>query len=75
MRLEQARITSLQATFVQNKQSAMLIEPVEATGEFVVNVVSFALAEKMNQSSAEYHAEVSEFDACEVPQAPSVRVR
>jgi outer membrane lipoprotein-sorting protein len=34
VRIEQGRITSLQATFVQNKQSAMLLEPVEATGEF-----------------------------------------
>jgi len=34
VRLEQARVDSLQADFVQNKQSAMLVEPVEARGEF-----------------------------------------
>ena len=34
VRLEQAKIKSLQATFVQNKQSAMLLEPVQAEGEF-----------------------------------------
>jgi outer membrane lipoprotein-sorting protein len=34
VRLEQARIESLQADFVQNKQSAMLVEPVEAEGSF-----------------------------------------
>ena len=34
VRVEQARIESLQADFVQNKQSAMLVEPVEAEGSF-----------------------------------------
>ena len=34
VRLEQAKITSLQADFVQNKESAMLVEPVEAQGGF-----------------------------------------
>lgn len=34
VRLEQAEIKSLQADFVQNKQSAMLVEPVEAHGDF-----------------------------------------
>jgi len=34
VRLEQAKIESLQADFVQNKQSAMLVEPVEAEGNF-----------------------------------------
>ena len=34
VRLEQARTESLQADFVQNKQSAMLVEPVEAEGSF-----------------------------------------
>lgn len=33
------------------------------TGEFVVNIVSRQLAEKMNQTSANYPPEVSEFDA------------
>jgi len=34
VRLEQGRIKSLQADFVQDKQSAMLVEPVEARGDF-----------------------------------------
>lgn len=34
VRIEQSRIESLEAEFVQNKQSAMLVEPVEAHGSF-----------------------------------------
>ena len=36
---------------------------IKDTGEFVVNIVSHKLAEKMNQTSANYPADVSEFDA------------
>lgn len=34
VRIEQGRIESLQADFVQNKESSMLVEPVEARGDF-----------------------------------------
>ena len=34
VRLEQAKVESLQADFVQHKESAMLLEPVEAQGNF-----------------------------------------
>ena len=34
VRLEQAKVESLQADFVQHKESAMLVEPVEAQGNF-----------------------------------------
>ncbi len=48
---------------------------IEQTGEFVVNVVSFDLADMMNQSSADYDAAESEFDACGIRPTPSLRVR
>src|SRR5271156_661163 len=34
---------------------------VRATGEFVVNIVTYELAEKMNLTSGEYDASVNEF--------------
>jgi len=36
------------------------------TGEFVVNVVGMTDAERMNQSSAEYSADVSEIESLEI---------
>jgi flavin reductase (DIM6/NTAB) family NADH-FMN oxidoreductase RutF len=48
---------------------------IEKNGEFVVNVVSFDLAEKMNQTSADYPAEVSEFQACGLTELASERVK
>ena len=48
---------------------------IEQTGEFVVNLVSFDLAEKMNQTSAGYDRETSEFEACGLTPAPSLQVR
>lgn len=48
---------------------------IQANGEFVVNVVSFELAEQMNQSAAAYDADVSEFQACGLTPADSLRVR
>jgi flavin reductase (DIM6/NTAB) family NADH-FMN oxidoreductase RutF len=48
---------------------------IEATQEFVVNVVSEAMAVPMNQASAEYPPDVSEFDACGLTPAPSSHVR
>ncbi len=48
---------------------------VEATGEFVVNVVDDALAEQMNRTSGEYPPEVDEFAVAGLTAAPSVVVR
>ncbi len=45
------------------------------TQEFVINLVSQSLAEKMNQSSAEYSAEVSEFEKIGVTPTSSVKVK
>lgn len=48
---------------------------IEETSEFVVNIVSYELADKMNQTSAEYPADVSEFDAATLTAVPSHMVR
>jgi flavin reductase (DIM6/NTAB) family NADH-FMN oxidoreductase RutF len=45
---------------------------VRTTGEFVVNIVTEALAEAMNISSTEFPAEVDEFRAAGLTPAPSV---
>lgn len=48
---------------------------VEATGEFVANIVSAALAGPMNATSAEVEYGVNEFDLARLTPAPSLRVR
>ncbi len=48
---------------------------VRATGEFVVNLVTEALAEVMNQTSGEYPPGVDEFTQAGLTAAPSVDVR
>ncbi len=45
------------------------------TGEFVVNVVSRAMAERVNQASAPYPPAVDEFDATGFTRVPSELVR
>jgi flavin reductase (DIM6/NTAB) family NADH-FMN oxidoreductase RutF len=48
---------------------------VEATREFVVNVVDDALAEQMNVTSGDYAPHVDEFEQANLVAAPSVKVR
>ncbi len=48
---------------------------IEETGQFVVNIVSNELAERMHNTSAEYDFETSEFDACGLSAVPSEKVR
>jgi len=48
---------------------------IEETGEFVVNVVPFALAEQMNATAALIASGESEFETFGIAQAPSTRVR
>lgn len=48
---------------------------VKQTGEFVVNVVTEAVAEQMNQTAAEYDPTTDEFAAAGLPKAASVKVR
>ena len=48
---------------------------IEATGEYVINVSTRALAERINQASFEYPPGTDEFDVAGFTRAPSVRVR
>lgn len=48
---------------------------VRETGEFVVNIVSRAMAERVNQASAPYPFEVDEFDLTGFTRIPSLQVR
>lgn len=48
---------------------------VEATGEFVVNIVSEEIAEKMNLTAGTYPPEVDEFALAGFTPAPSVKVK
>jgi flavin reductase (DIM6/NTAB) family NADH-FMN oxidoreductase RutF len=51
------------------------IRNIEATGQFVVNVVPAAMVEIMNQTSFEYPSEQSEINATEIEVLPSQLVR
>ncbi len=44
-------------------------------GDFVVNIVSFALAEQMNESAADVPPEESEFDACNLTPESGLKVK
>lgn len=44
------------------------------TGEFVINIVSRAMAERVNQASGAYPSDVDEFDITGFTRAPSVQV-
>ncbi len=48
---------------------------VRATGEFVVNIVSDALAERMNQTAAQLPPEADEFEAAGLTAVPGQHVR
>lgn len=51
------------------------VRNVEWAGDFVVNVVAEALVDKMNQTSADYPPEVSEFDVAGLTPIPGDRVK
>jgi flavin reductase (DIM6/NTAB) family NADH-FMN oxidoreductase RutF len=51
------------------------VRNVEATREFVVNIVSASLAQPMNATSADFPYEISEFDECGLTPIPSIKVR
>jgi flavin reductase (DIM6/NTAB) family NADH-FMN oxidoreductase RutF len=51
------------------------VRNIEETGEFVVNVVPYALAEKMNETAALLPSSESEFAAFGIAAAPSTHVR
>ncbi len=48
---------------------------IEATGEFVVHVVNESIVTQMNQTAAEYPADVDEFEAAGLTPIPSVKVK
>jgi flavin reductase (DIM6/NTAB) family NADH-FMN oxidoreductase RutF len=48
---------------------------IEATGEYVINVVTHAMREQVNVASAEYPDGVSEWQKCGLTPAPAARVR
>ena len=48
---------------------------VRETGEFVVNIVTYELAEAMNLTSGDYEAGISEFEVAKLESAPSKVVR
>jgi flavin reductase (DIM6/NTAB) family NADH-FMN oxidoreductase RutF len=51
------------------------LQNIRETGEFVINMVSFELAEAMNLTSGEYDATVNEFELAKIASAPSKIVR
>ncbi len=48
---------------------------IRETGEFVINVVTFELAETMNLTAGDYDASIDEFELANVDSAPSKIVR
>jgi len=51
------------------------VRNVETTGEFVVNMVTRAMADRMNQASWSYPPDVDEFDAAGFARAAALRVK
>jgi flavin reductase (DIM6/NTAB) family NADH-FMN oxidoreductase RutF len=51
------------------------LQNIRQTGEFVVNVVTFAAAEAMNLTSGDYHSSVDEFAVAKLNTRPSQMVR
>lgn len=51
------------------------LKNIQETGEFVVNVVTYALAEKMNLTSGEFESHINEFEKAGVTAAPSHMVQ
>jgi flavin reductase (DIM6/NTAB) family NADH-FMN oxidoreductase RutF len=51
------------------------LQNIRETGEFVVNMVTFELAEAMSLTSGEYNASINEFELAEVASAASKVVR
>ena len=48
---------------------------IRETGEFVINVVTYELAEAMNLTSGDYDASINEFEVAKLASAPSKLVR
>lgn len=50
------------------------LDNIAATGEYVINVATRSLAERINHASFEYDADVDEFDVVGLTRVPSTRV-
>jgi flavin reductase (DIM6/NTAB) family NADH-FMN oxidoreductase RutF len=48
---------------------------IRETGEFVINIVTYELAEAMNLTSGDYDATINEFEVAKLASAPSKLVR
>lgn len=51
------------------------VRNIQDTGEFVINLVTFAMAERMNATAFSYEHGVNEFERCHVASAASQNVR
>lgn len=69
--LKRKRLEDGKTKFVPKDTLANIIE----TEEFVVNVVSLPLAEKMNLSSAEFDSSVNEFEQTDLTPEPSTQIK
>jgi flavin reductase (DIM6/NTAB) family NADH-FMN oxidoreductase RutF len=56
-------------------QAKDTLRNIRETKEFVINVVTYELAEAMNQTSGEYDASIDEFDLAGIDSAPSQIVK
>lgn len=68
--MKRKKLEDRSTKFVPKDTLANIIE----TEEFVVNVVSLPLAEKMNLSSAEFDQSISEFEQTELTPEPSTQI-
>ena len=66
-------VVCFSATFREPRKDTLL--NIQATREFVVNIVSEEIAEKMNRCSGEYPPEVDEFELSGLTPAPSHLIR
>lgn len=62
-------------TLDRNGAGKHTLANVDATGEYVINISTRALAERINKTSFEYPADVDEFDVAGLTRVPSVRVK
>lgn len=67
-------VLSVTQVNLSDKTNKDTLNNLMATKECVVNIVSQELVEKMNQSCANYPSDISEFDAANIAQAPSLLV-
>lgn len=65
----------LKRTAAGVRQPKDTLRNVLETGEFVVNIVSRSLADKMNQTSGDYSEDVSEFEAAKLTPLQSLMVK